>query len=179
MNQVICESCSYENVQGEYYCRKCGSFLKKGDFEAQTTYSDNEMKLERIISNLKINPHYSILWNDTVNAYTKKVERIQSLLRINEVGIESNELNQKVSDFLSLCRKPDFQIAFVGTIKTGKSTLINSLLGHNYASMDVTPETAALTKFRSSDKDYILLHFILLTNGSCYGSLFKRELTSS
>ena len=60
---------------------------------------------------------------------------------------------------LDLCTKPEFQIAFVGTIKTGKSTLINSLLGHNYASMAVTPETAALTKFRSSPKDYVRVTF--------------------
>jgi len=121
--------------------------------------SDMEMKLNRIIGNLQENPHYDIIWNETVNAYTRKVERIQSLLRIKDMGVESNELDQNISDFLNLCRKPDFQIAFVGTIKTGKSTLINSLLGHNYASIDVTPETAALTKFRSSENDYVHVTF--------------------
>ena len=71
----------------------------------------------------------------------------------------NSDLTEKITTFLEKCRRPEFQIAFVGTIKTGKSTLINSLLGSNYASMDVTPETAALTKFRYSAKDYIQVTF--------------------
>jgi len=69
--------------------------------------SDMEMKLNRIIGNLQENPHYDIIWNETVNAYTRKVERIQSLLRIKDMGVESNELDQNISDFLNLCRKPE------------------------------------------------------------------------
>ena len=50
-------------------------------------------------------------------------------------------------------------LALVGENGAGKSTLINALLGHEYASMDVTPETAALTKFRSSERDYVHVKF--------------------
>ena len=56
-------------------------------------------------------------------------------------------------------KDPVFHIAFVGTIKAGKSTLINALLGRNLASTSVTPETAVLTKFRSSAQDYVKVTF--------------------
>lgn len=159
MSDIICTACGSENNGSNYYCKNCGAFLRRGEFETEGIADNTQLKMKRIINNLLENPHYPIIWNETIDTYTRKVERIQSLLRIQDIGIESGELNQKIEDFLTMCRKPDFQIAFVGTIKTGKSTLINALLGHNYASMDVTPETAALTKFRSSDKDYIHVTF--------------------
>ncbi len=102
---------------------------------------------------------------------------------IPELAVSINtELQEKLDRFLMSCRNPEFQIAFVGKIKTGKSTLINSLLGHNYASMAVTPETAALTKFRSSQRDYVHVDFYtpqewkrLWASISSTADVFKRE----
>ena len=159
MAYINCEKCNAQNETSSFFCKKCGRFLLASSFENAKISSDAEFKLKRIYTNLKENPHTNILWNDTVDAYTKKIERIQSLLRLKDLGINENELAQKIDQFLNLSRKADFEIAFVGTIKTGKSTLINALLGHEYASMDVTPETAALTKFRSSEKDYVHVKF--------------------
>ena len=159
MAYINCEKCKAQNETTSFFCKKCGRFLLASSFENAKISSDAEFKLKRIYGNLKENPHTNILWNDTVDAYTKKIERIQSLLRLKDLGINENELAQKIDQFLNLSRKADFEIAFVGTIKTGKSTLINALLGHEYASMDVTPETAALTKFRSSERDYVHVKF--------------------
>lgn len=159
MSKLKCEKCGREHTDASYYCTGCGAFLAQNRFETEGVTDETERKIRRILHNLQKSPHYPIVWNETVDAYTRKVERMQSLLRIAQMNIESGELNQKIDDFLTLCQKPDFQIAFVGTIKTGKSTLINALLGHNYASVDVTPETAVLTKFRSSKKDYIHVTF--------------------
>lgn len=95
-----------------------------------------------------------------VSLYTRKAERYSALLDLPEFQDNpTRDLRKRLVNFQELCSNPEFQIAFVGTIKTGKSTLINALLGHNYASMAVTPETAALTKFRSSPKDYVRVTF--------------------
>ena len=159
MKGIICSVCGSENDTSNYYCNSCGVFLQKDRFEGREIAGNTEIRMKRIIENLLENPHYPIIWNETIDAYTRKVERIQSLIRIKEMRVKNGELSGKIDDFLTLCRKPDFQIAFVGTIKTGKSTLINALLGHNYASIDVTPETAVLTKFRSSERDYVHVTF--------------------
>lgn len=116
------------------------------------------MKMQRIVSNLRQVPHKKVVWDDTIDLYARKVEHLKSILCLPEFN-EKASLVGKMNSFLNKCTNQDFQIAFVGTIKTGKSTLINALLGKNYASMGVTPETAALTKFRKSDKDYVKVTF--------------------
>ena len=159
MAKIICKKCRFENRNTRHFCEKCGAFLDTENFD-EKFYSLPEVKMMRIVDNLLHVPHYSISWDDVADTYSASVERISALFNIPGMGAENNSaVTQKIKDFLGLCRNPDFQIAFVGTIKTGKSTLINALLGKNYASMDVTPETAALTKFRASPVDYVHVTF--------------------
>lgn len=156
----VCPICGKEHKEMRYFCSKCGSFLDADKFENKELYELPEIKIKRILENLKYTPHSEIVWSDTVDLYAKKVEAYRVLTALPELaGSVSGETSGKLNRFLRFCYEPEFQIAFVGTIKTGKSTLINSLLGHNYASMAVTPETAALTKFRSSPRDYIRIKF--------------------
>lgn len=156
----VCPVCGKEHEEMRYFCAECGSFLDADKFENKRLYEVPQLKIKRILENLKYTPHSKILWDDTVDLYVRKVEKYKALTALPEISESADTgLPEKMNHFLEFCRNPEFQIAFVGTIKTGKSTLINSLLGHNYASMAVTPETAALTKFRSSPKDYIKVEF--------------------
>lgn len=158
---VICPFCKAEISESSYFCHSCGKFIKGEIFENADFYSSYEVKIMRILENLPKVPHAPIIWDDTIDIYAKKVERLKAMFDLKDLNVKSlnSDLTEKITTFLEKCRRPEFQIAFVGTIKTGKSTLINSLLGSNYASMDVTPETAALTKFRYSAKDYIQVTF--------------------
>lgn len=159
MSQIMtCPKCGNENTSTRYFCKECGTLLNRSVFPDASVYEDAEFKVMRILENLKLTPHSSVLWNDTVDMYTRKVEKYRAIMNLPEMKSDGG-VGEKMTDFLELCTKPEFQIAFVGTIKTGKSTLINALLGHNYASMAVTPETAALTKFRSSPRDYVRVVF--------------------
>ena len=144
MSQIVaCPKCGKDNTSARYFCKECGALLDRSAFPDGSVYEDAELRVMRIVENLRHTPHSSVLWNDTVDMYTKKVERYRAIMNLPEMKNDGDI----------------GEIAFVGTIKTGKSTLINALLGHNYASMAVTPETAALTKFRSSPKDYIRVIF--------------------
>lgn len=158
----VCPQCHTKNSPNRYFCRKCGTLLDSKLSGDAIKVCENEIwKLARIAENISQVPHSDIVWDDTVDLYARKIEQLRELFRFHELGL--NEVNSSVdldmTLFLDNCRQPEFQIAFVGTIKTGKSTLINSLLGGNYASMDVTPETAALTKFRYSTRDYVRVTF--------------------
>lgn len=157
MDKKVCPNCSSENELSRYFCTNCGAFLEVEKYE-EKNYLQHQLKFMRIVDNLR---HMRLSENvpDELYAhYAEKMERYEAISNLPEIHIE-NELAEKIKAFLNLCRHPEFQIAFVGTIKTGKSTLINALLGDNYASMDVTPETAALTKFHFSPRDYVEVEF--------------------
>lgn len=52
------------------------------------------------------------------------------------------------------------EIAVVGTVKAGKSSLINALIGAKLASVDAIPETSILAKYHTtSDQNYLKITF--------------------
>ena len=81
---------------------------------------------------IKINralPKRNYLWDETVRKYATKIEQVKRVMA--DDILADNILPDLCADmehFLSLCANPEFQIALVGTIKAGKSTLINALL---------------------------------------------------
>lgn len=170
MQTKICSksTCNHKNESTRYFCAKCGTFLEKDLVSDENVFNLPEMKIMRILDNLKHVPHHKIMWDDTIDLYTRKVEQFKAMRELQEIkecmpreslGLYNVSLPDKMQDFLEKSYNPEFQIAFVGTIKTGKSTLINALLGDNYASMAVTPETAALTKFRFSQQNRVKVTF--------------------
>ena len=103
------------------------------------------------------------LWDTTVENYAKKIAQVEYVLS-DKILAENGDPNiealvKELKAFLSRCASPEFQIALVGTIKAGKSTLINALLNYELASTRVTPETATLTKFKHSDKNSLEITF--------------------
>ena len=107
-----------------------------------------------------------IHWDDIIN---KQVENISlSKILLQELGEEEyfiplqdffKSINKNMNGYLESAMNPSYQIAIVGAIKAGKSTLINALIGHELASVNVTPETATLTKFKYSEKNTLKVKF--------------------
>lgn len=156
--QLKCRHCGFLNSANYYLCHSCGQPLsEKEPFEAGSLRAQ---KIKRVIDNLPRVPHKLVPWDSTIDACVSSGEKIDALLELPELKTSNTaDIRAKIDRFYDQCHNPNFEIAFVGTIKTGKSTLINALLGRNYASMAVTPETAALTKFRSSVEDYVKVTF--------------------
>lgn len=102
-----------------------------------------------------------IIWDSTVNKYYKNTYKLKNALNNKHIreNISGNVIHN-LDKFMDMCKNPEFHIAFVGAIKAGKSTLINALLGQDLASTAVTPETAALTKFKATEnQNYVKLTF--------------------
>lgn len=144
-----CNECGKEVFDNSIFCPFCGTLIKKDTFKNEKLVKEYEGKMKNIISIMNQENHQLISWDSTVDKYVKTLEKIKRLLTQSDYDFckESNFEN-KIDSFVNRCKSPEFHIAFVGTIKAGKSTLINALLGKNYASTSVTPETAVLTKFR-------------------------------
>lgn len=107
-----------------------------------------------------------VSWNSTINKYNENI--ILSKKILTELKEEDffepmidfiEKTNISIDKYVEDVENPSYQIAVVGAIKAGKSTLINALLGTELASVNVTPETATLTKFRYSKKNLLKIKF--------------------
>lgn len=157
-----CVNCGHE-VKNQYFCPICGEYLAGDKFKNREYIEETQMKLKALIENTNNQEHNEILWNDTVDNYVKTIEKLRYVTEQSKSetsGKGADVLVKSMDNFIERCRTNEFQIAFVGTIKAGKSTLINAILGKNLASTSVTPETAVLTKFRHSEEnEYIKVKF--------------------
>ena len=113
----------------------------------------------------------NIHWNEIINEYVKKLTASKVLFKkLSEKEyfkstdtLKGNtffkEINTEISRYISDSKNPSYQIAIVGAVKAGKSTLINALIGYDLASTNVTPETATLTKIKTTEKNSITVKF--------------------
>ena len=107
-----------------------------------------------------------IHWNSTIEKYVNNMLLSKSLLEklkgreyfSSLIKIIEN-MNKSIDKYIEDSKSPVYQIAVVGAIKAGKSTLINTLIGHDILSVDVTPETATLTKIKHSKNNSLNIKF--------------------
>ena len=106
-------------------------------------------------------PKYTPFWQKKASNCIQNVIECKKIIESTTlVSSVSGNLKRKIDDFIDQAGEGTFQIAFVGTIKAGKSTLINSLLEKELASTSVTPETAVVTKFAASQSDKHILRVL-------------------
>lgn len=182
-----CTGCSREIRDNAYFCPVCGKFLREDMVKDSDLIKKYEEKMLQAIQEVENKKHLDITWDVTVDKYVRMIEKMQAILSMREFESGAqNTLINRTKIFMDRCEKPEFHIAFVGTIKAGKSTLINALLGKNYASTSVTPETAVLTKFRHceeenyvkvtfySETDWALLWDSISNNADVFKEEYKR-----
>lgn len=155
-----CECCGNKFADILYLCPYCGAEVSSKDVKNRELLKGYSERLKQLMKNVGTAHCNKVAWDMTVDKYVKKSEQLKMILSQPEFSSGSAEkLTNRINNFIERCKDPVFHIAFVGTIKAGKSTLINALLGRNLASTSVTPETAVLTKFRSAEKDYVKVSF--------------------
>lgn len=108
--------------------------------EVQKMYNEKVAVLKKVVSEDIDDNAY--LWNETVKKYAVTMAKVRKVLKSEGMSEQiTNRLFKELDLFLKRCTSAEFHIALVGAIKAGKSTLINALLGYEYASTKVTPET--------------------------------------
>ena len=91
---------------------------------------------------------------NNINGLFKKINELESFF---PDEFTSDKID--ISRFLEFLNNPDIHIAVVGAIKAGKSSLMNAFLKNRVSPTEVTPETAAVTIFKYSEKDIIRVKF--------------------
>lgn len=68
---------------------------------------------------------------------------------------DAHAINKKIDDLIKQIDDKTFTVAVIATMKAGKSTLLNALLGNDYLPTSNTPETASLLYIKHSPNCYL------------------------
>lgn len=154
----VCKECGKPLTNNQIVCSYCGRMVDKLPYDLKsfdTNYKETEelKELSRVIKSSKKNPTW---------IYPEMEDKFLQMQKIQDVAQEGkkqkenkgvacyNNILKKTRQFFRNYNDEKIEIALVGTVKAGKSSLINALIGAEVASVNATPETSILTKYRTT-----------------------------
>lgn len=152
-----CPGCGKEISTWQRVCSHCGLLhpLKTERLSRETIE-----KLEELSGLVAENAlSEEILWNEVARKKERVLRKVKLMAELGRLPGYTTELEQDIDNLIAKCKSDEFRIAIVGVMKAGKSFLMNALMGAEIASVEVNPETAALTKFRSANGYYVKICF--------------------
>ena len=188
---TICGSCGCPIEPQQLVCTSCGTIAKSfpyalTDFDIEQQCMTEVKELAKTIEESNCNDDEWLYQElDKKFLKMKKIKNI-SYKAMRDQGEENAPVYKKIygitQKFFSDYRKKRIEIAVVGTVKAGKSSLINALIGTRLASVDPTPETSILVKYRTtSEGNYLKISFYTETqwnklwNSAKNATVFRNE----
>lgn len=158
------QKCPNCGIEAELFCYKCGEIVGGKEFSDKNSLEQSSKNLKDFIAKLSQKVDSKPAPNTAVQSYFDEVAKIKNVLLVGKKDEDNAESKKILDGFINeaenfLNQSEYLEIAFVGTINAGKSTLINALLKAEYASTHSTPETATLTKFRYGEKAEMKITF--------------------
>jgi ribosome biogenesis GTPase A len=166
---TTCGSCGHPIESHQLVCSFCGALSKSFpyelvDFDIEKKCMAEVEELAKIIKESNCNDD-DWLYQELDDKF-RKMKKIKNIAykAMKDKGEENTPVYRKIygltQKFFSDYRKRRIEIAVVGTVKAGKSSLINALIGTRLASVDPTPETSILVKYRTtSEGNYLKINF--------------------
>lgn len=166
---TTCGSCGHPIESHQLVCSFCGALSKSFpyelvDFDIEKKCMAEVEELAKIIKESNCNDD-DWLYQELDDKF-RKMKKIKNIAykAMKDKGEENAPVYRKIygltQEFFSDYRKRRIEIAVVGTVKAGKSSLINALIGTRLASVDPTPETSILVKYRTtSEGNYLKINF--------------------
>ena len=166
---TTCGSCGHPIESHQLVCSFCGALSKSFpyelvDFDIEKKCMVEVEELAKIIKESNCNGD-DWLYQELDDKF-RKMKKIKNIAykAMKDKGEENAPVYRKIygltQKFFSDYRKRRIEIAVVGTVKAGKSSLINALIGTHLASVDPTPETSILVKYRTtSEGNYLKINF--------------------
>lgn len=170
---AICQVCGHPMGSYQLVCSSCGAISKNFPYEL----ADFDIKEKCIseVEDLSQTVRASNTKDDDwlypeLDEKFKKMKKIQKIASkaMKDKGEENAPVYRKIfglsQKFFADYKKRRIEIAVVGTVKAGKSSLINALIGSRLASVDPTPETSILVKYRTTEEgNYLKISFYTQT----------------
>ena len=166
---TTCGSFGHPIESHQLVCSFCGALSKSFpyelvDFDIEKKCMVEVEELAKIIKESNCNDD-DWLYQELDDKF-RKMKKIKNIAykAMKDKGEENAPVYRKIygltQKFFSDYRKRRIEIAVVGTVKAGKSSLINALIGTHLASVDPTPETSILVKYRTtSEGNYLKINF--------------------
>ncbi|MGO5053944.1 dynamin family protein [Lachnospiraceae bacterium LCP25S3_G4] len=155
--KVRCPECQKEILTWQRVCPSCGYIHPlKRDTSSESTIEAIK-KISEIVKDDTLSE--DIIWSITAQKTDRVLKKVKLLAELGHLPGYTEEISGDIEKLILKCKNAEFQIAIVGVMKAGKSYLMNALMGAEIASVEVNPETATLTKFRSTDGFYINIKF--------------------
>lgn len=155
--KVRCPKCQSELLSWQKVCHYCG-YIHPLKIEGISESTRNILlNISEVVKDQSLSEE--IVWDLTARKKEKVLRKIKTLASIGKLPGFTTEIESDIDNLINKCKNAEFQIAVVGVMKAGKSFLMNALIGAEIASVEVNPETAALTKFRSSNGFYVIVRF--------------------
>ena len=166
---TTCGSCGHPIESHQLVCSFCGALSKSFpyelvDFDIEKKCMAEVEELAKIIKESNCNDD-DWLYQELDDKF-RKMKKIKNIAykAMKDKGEENAPVYRKIygltQKFFSDYRKRRIEIAVVGTVKAGKSSLINALIGTRLASVDPTPETSILVKYRTTrEGNYLKINF--------------------
>lgn len=152
-----CPKCQKEITSWQRVCPYCGEIHSlKTD-----RLSDESMDTLKSLSEmLRMDDGFEeIAWSLVAQKKARVLRKVKLMAELGKIPGFTDEIVHDIDNLINKCKSEEFQIAIVGVMKAGKSFLMNALMGEEIASVEVNPETAALTKFRSTNGYYLRIRF--------------------
>lgn len=168
---ILCKRCGHPVNTSQLVCSNCGEIISDSDFPFKLTNKENIKNclngVQELSEVIKANNMHEDDWLypelDEKFVRMKKIRAIAyQVIKGREEGNASiyQKIYNRAGKFFADYRQKRIEIAVVGTVKAGKSSLINALIGTKLAGVDAIPETSILTKYRTTDNDnYLKISF--------------------
>lgn len=152
-----CPKCQNEMFANQVVCSYCGCIHPLKDTDVSLKTKEILYKISEVVKDQSLSE--DIVWDLTARKSERVLRKVKTLAQIGKLSGYTTELNTDIENLIHKCQNAEFQIAVVGVMKAGKSFLMNALIGAEIASVEVNPETAALTKFRSANGFHVIVRF--------------------
>lgn len=166
---VVCDGCGKPLGVHQLVCSYCGRVSKSFPYELTDFNIQDEciLSVDGLTQTIKDSQTKEENW--LYSELNEKFIKMKKIQNISEEAMKQKEtenvpaykkIHELSQKFFSDYEKKRIEIAVVGTVKAGKSSLINALIGTKLASVDATPETSILVKYHTTkESNYLKITF--------------------